>query len=233
MSSASTEASTTNPVNGGRETYWCHECDMSVTLVPSPNLLCPHCHHDFLELMDRPSPTAEYSDLIEFHRLIHQFSEPTTSTNSNAASRISVESLPTITITPSLIGEVDDGLMFCAICKDQFVIDSVGKELPCKHIYHPDCILPWLSSHNSCPLCRFKFPVEQRQPEIDDLFRDSDPDYMRFLGSLGGFEWEMLARRDGLANPNWVCPDLLRFVGRSTTVDGRIGRNWTDHEDAA
>ncbi|KAI3983782.1 hypothetical protein MKX01_001186 [Papaver californicum] len=32
--------------------------------------------------------------------------------------------------------------------------EELGKEMPCKHIYHAHCITTWLSRHNTCPLCR-------------------------------------------------------------------------------
>nr|CAD1826165.1 unnamed protein product [Ananas comosus var. bracteatus] len=54
MSSA---ASPSNPAPASPLTFWCHVCDMSVSLLPSPSppLLCPHCRGDFLEEMDAPS----------------------------------------------------------------------------------------------------------------------------------------------------------------------------------
>ena len=53
----------------------------------------------------------------------------------------------------------------CCVCMEGFMYNTTqedeqneqgrGKELPCGHVYHPDCIRSWLSSSNrSCPLCR-------------------------------------------------------------------------------
>jgi len=29
------------------------------------------------------------------------------------------------------------------------------RKLPCKHIFHDKCILPWLDMNSTCPNCRF------------------------------------------------------------------------------
>lgn len=50
----------------------------------------------------------------------------------------------------------------CAVCKDQFKIDSEDPDeqiiitLPCNHPYHQSCILPWLKSSGTCPVCRYQ-----------------------------------------------------------------------------
>jgi hypothetical protein len=35
---------------------------------------------------------------------------------------------------------------------DEFRAGEEVLELPCQHGYHPDCVLPWLEGHNTCPV---------------------------------------------------------------------------------
>eukprot|EP01017_Pseudomicrothorax_dubius_P018121 TRINITY_DN2016_c0_g1_i2.p1 TRINITY_DN2016_c0_g1~~TRINITY_DN2016_c0_g1_i2.p1 ORF type:complete len:170 (-),score=22.49 TRINITY_DN2016_c0_g1_i2:118-627(-) len=42
----------------------------------------------------------------------------------------------------------------CSICMNPFAEGEVIRLLPCKHIFHNDCLRPWLCSHSSCPNCR-------------------------------------------------------------------------------
>ncbi|XP_057512356.1 E3 ubiquitin-protein ligase RDUF1-like [Actinidia eriantha] len=79
------------------------------------------------------------------------------------ASKAAVESMPTVKIVAGHVSSESH----CAVCKEPFVLGSEAREMPCKHIYHSDCILPWLSLRNSCPVCRHELPTES--PTTSDL----------------------------------------------------------------
>ncbi|XP_050376462.1 E3 ubiquitin-protein ligase RING1 [Argentina anserina] len=78
------------------------------------------------------------------------------------ASKSAVGALPVVKITKELL-ESDSSQ--CAVCKDSFELDEEAKQMPCKHIYHSDCILPWLELHNSCPVCRHELPTDDTDYE--------------------------------------------------------------------
>lgn len=66
------------------------------------------------------------------------------------APRSAIDGMPTIKITRALL--LTDS--HCPVCKDQFELGTEARQMPCNHIYHSDCIVPWLVQHNSCPVCR-------------------------------------------------------------------------------
>ncbi|KAL3068702.1 hypothetical protein niasHT_032118 [Heterodera trifolii] len=45
----------------------------------------------------------------------------------------------------------------CAICLAEIGTDEFVRPLPCKHVFHNDCISLWLQNHLTCPICRAKF----------------------------------------------------------------------------
>ncbi|KAL3700132.1 hypothetical protein R1sor_018154 [Riccia sorocarpa] len=86
------------------------------------------------------------------------------------ASRTAVEAMPTIHITSEHLGT--DAAQ-CAVCKDDFELGSNVRQMPCKHMYHSDCILPWLAQHNSCPVCRYEMPTDD--PEYNQSRASQNP----------------------------------------------------------
>ncbi|XP_022147728.1 probable E3 ubiquitin-protein ligase RHC1A isoform X2 [Momordica charantia] len=72
------------------------------------------------------------------------------------ASHSSIEAMPTIKINQMHLGTDSH----CPVCKEKFELGSEAREMPCNHIYHSDCILPWLVQHNTCPVCRLELPQQ-------------------------------------------------------------------------
>ncbi|KAI3447033.1 hypothetical protein Pfo_003698 [Paulownia fortunei] len=68
---------------------------------------------------------------------------------STAAARHLVDEMPTV-----VMGGVGGG--HCTVCMEGFRLGGAGKQVPCGHVFHENCISQWLSIHNSCPLCRGK-----------------------------------------------------------------------------
>jgi len=43
----------------------------------------------------------------------------------------------------------------CNICLEEIDTIKLHRELPCKHVFHPECVDKWLLSNNAtCPMCR-------------------------------------------------------------------------------
>ncbi|KAB5524232.1 hypothetical protein DKX38_021981 [Salix brachista] len=83
------------------------------------------------------------------------------------AAKSAVENLPDVKVVEE---SMQSDSSQCAVCKDNFELGEVAKQIPCKHIYHKDCIMPWLELHNSCPVCRYELPTD-------------DPDYEQKKGN--------------------------------------------------
>ncbi|CAK8538178.1 unnamed protein product [Lathyrus sativus] len=117
----------------------------------------------------RPLPPRMSETLLGpgFERVMEQLSHVEANRNRNEtnnrkplpAEKSTVESLPSIEINNNHV-EIESQ---CAVCKDHFEVGVIAREMPCKHIYHNECILPWLEIRNSCPICRHELPCESPQ----------------------------------------------------------------------
>lgn len=43
----------------------------------------------------------------------------------------------------------------CPICLEDFEAKEVVTVTPCKHMFHEDCIVPWIKNQGKCPVCRY------------------------------------------------------------------------------
>jgi E3 ubiquitin-protein ligase RNF115/126 len=67
----------------------------------------------------------------------------------------------------------------CSVCKENYKIEEEITTMPCTHVFHTDCLLPWLNLHNSCPVCRYELKTddpdyENRKKELRRTLSDSN-----------------------------------------------------------
>ncbi|CAM8984333.1 unnamed protein product [Rhodiola kirilowii] len=103
----------------------------------------------------------DYVDAAGYEALLHNLAESDQSgrRGAPAAAKSTVAELPSVVIS-------DSGCEACAICKDGVSVGDSIKMLLCGHGYHEDCIVPWLESRNSCPVCRYELPTDD--PECEE-----------------------------------------------------------------
>ena len=62
----------------------------------------------------------------------------------------------------------------CSVCKEDFVIGNKMMDLPCKHYFHEECLMPWLNQHDSCPICRFELKTDDPDYEKMKIIRNEN-----------------------------------------------------------
>ncbi|XP_037889500.1 E3 ubiquitin-protein ligase Iruka-like [Glossina fuscipes] len=64
--------------------------------------------------------------------------------------RHKIDEIPKIGITEDVVNEKQQ----CSVCWEYFKLEETVRRLSCFHLYHEDCIVPWLVLHGTCPICR-------------------------------------------------------------------------------
>lgn len=115
-------------------------------------------HHMFIGGMPESGRMGDYVFSQEaLDQIITQIMENSNSSRPVPATEEIIQKLPReVLVEGSPLLSKD-----CAVCKDQFQLatedpdEQVVVELPCKHPFHQPCILPWLNSSGTCPVCRY------------------------------------------------------------------------------
>ncbi|XP_067370726.1 E3 ubiquitin-protein ligase RNF126-like [Channa argus] len=97
-------------------------------------------------------------------QLLNQFEN----TGPPPADRDKIKSLPTVRISDE---HVASGLE-CPVCKEDYSVGENVRQLPCNHMFHNDCIVPWLEQHDTCPVCRKSLSGENtatNPPELSGM----------------------------------------------------------------
>uniref|UniRef100_A0A6N2LZ20 RING-type E3 ubiquitin transferase n=1 Tax=Salix viminalis TaxID=40686 RepID=A0A6N2LZ20_SALVM len=66
-----------------------------------------------------------------------------------------IDTFPTFLYSTVKGLKIGKGSLECAVCLIEFEDDQTLRLIPkCSHVFHPDCIDAWLTSHVTCPVCR-------------------------------------------------------------------------------
>ncbi|XP_047325782.1 E3 ubiquitin-protein ligase CIP8-like [Impatiens glandulifera] len=114
------------------------------------------------EMNDYVGNPEDYVDAAGYEALLQNLADADGGGRKGAppASKSAIVALERIVITSQAESVV------CAICKDSVTVGEIAKKLPCAHVYHEDCIIPWLGSRNSCPVCRYELDTDD--PEYEE-----------------------------------------------------------------
>jgi len=127
-----------------------------------------------------PTGGAQIGDyaLGDISRIIDQImaSDPGSRANLPTSQRV-VEGLESFTVGQAHAHESSEQV--CWVCQEEYVTGDKCRKLPCGHSFHESCLLPWLESHNTCPVCRYDLPTEDAECEAQksrrSLHANSEP----------------------------------------------------------
>lgn len=115
-------------------------------------------------------------------------SEDKVLTNARTSSTIESLDAPAITNMASKSLDPDQSKMagdLCAICIDSLESDDDVRALSCHHVFHSDCVTPWLTTRRAiCPLCKTDFYVPPQSEEnssqvLPEVFSEMPTDISR------------------------------------------------------
>uniref|UniRef100_A0A1A9UZM7 RING-type E3 ubiquitin transferase n=1 Tax=Glossina austeni TaxID=7395 RepID=A0A1A9UZM7_GLOAU len=76
--------------------------------------------------------------------------------------RDKIDEIPKVGITEDVVNEKQQ----CSVCWEYFQLEEMVRKLSCSHLFHDDCIVPWLVLNGSCPICRKSLIDDEKKDVI-------------------------------------------------------------------
>eukprot|EP01041_Mallomonas_annulata_P005206 gene5206-10421_t len=186
--------------------YFCHSCRRIFAMSTAPiGMHCPYCQSSFLEEFGgRGSSRINARDLRlglsdeqarrlnnaatllqileaqlreELSNLQNAFMEAE-ARKSQPLTRAMLDNLKSTNLNVDMLCDQPS----CPICSEDYVLGEVVTKLPCTHVFHRTCVLPWLEMKRTCPICRFE--LTDSIPTMQDLLKLSEMDLIDRLSAL-------------------------------------------------
>lgn len=132
-----------------------------------------------------PGPDAEQRMMLAMHFINSGFAESMARAFHEppppppVADKEVVENLPEVKMTRHKCAD------HCVVCQEKFQCSDDVTCLPCKHKFHRPCVLPWLETHNTCPICRFELPAQEvEEPEPEKVENENEEEEEENNGEL-------------------------------------------------
>ncbi|KAJ6633294.1 E3 ubiquitin-protein ligase Iruka [Pseudolycoriella hygida] len=126
-----------------------------------------------------------------------------------------IAEIPKVAVTEDQV----NSKLQCSICWEDFQLTETVRRLPCVHIYHENCIVPWLELHGTCPVCRKTLndnPEEQPHVDISNSFRTVAAMYRNEMGASSSS-----ASNSSFNTPNSSRPLAATTVRRTRSLTRR------------
>ena len=137
-----------------------------LNLIYAPRLGRPRTTSSFLDMIVNILGMNHQDDANMENIINYIMANDTNRYGNPPASKKVLETLEKIIVDETFLNRIrESGIEnSCSVCKDELEISQSAICLPCKHVFHDECIHPWLKERNSCPTCRYELPTD-------------DPDY--------------------------------------------------------
>jgi hypothetical protein len=100
------------------------------------------------------------------HEATHETWAPACTQTPPAASSEAIMRLPKARVYPWDRESSKECTKTCGVCCDRLVDGVVVTRLPCGHVYHLYCVVPWLSKTCTCPECRYEMETKNQNFEV-------------------------------------------------------------------